>query len=188
MGFIYKITNKENNKCYIGQAKDPHKRWSRHFTDALHDVIDTKFTRAIKKYPDRKQWTYEILEEIEDQDELTQRESETIRFYNSIENGYNMTDAKEKSGGNTYMNRTEEQMDITREKLKQSKLGGKNPRAKAVICENLTTGEILHFSSQQECADHLQLASHMPISRRVRKTIKSPLSVGEYLYNFYYDE
>ena len=49
--FIYKITNTQNNKVYIGQTIRPvEERWRRHKTDALNNVLDTHFARAIRKY------------------------------------------------------------------------------------------------------------------------------------------
>ena len=48
---IYKITNIKNNKVYIGQTIRPMKdRFNRHINDALNNVIDTHFARAIRKY------------------------------------------------------------------------------------------------------------------------------------------
>ena len=53
--WIYKITNIQNNKVYIGQTIRPvQDRFNRHISDALHDIIDTHFARAIKKYGKEK--------------------------------------------------------------------------------------------------------------------------------------
>lgn len=35
-----------------------------------------------------------------------------------------------KSGGNTYLSKTDEEMEIIKEKIRQTKMGGKNPAAK----------------------------------------------------------
>jgi hypothetical protein len=49
--WIYKITNIQNNKVYIGQSIRPIKaRFQRHLNDALNNVLDTHFARAIRKY------------------------------------------------------------------------------------------------------------------------------------------
>ena len=48
--WIYKITNIQNNKVYIGQTIRPIKdRLNRHINDALHNILDTHFARAIRK-------------------------------------------------------------------------------------------------------------------------------------------
>ena len=49
--YIYKITNKINNKMYIGQTIRPvEDRWKRHINDALNNILDTHFARAIRYY------------------------------------------------------------------------------------------------------------------------------------------
>ena len=49
--WIYKITNIQNNKIYIGQTIRPvQERFKRHLNDALHGILDTHFARAIRKY------------------------------------------------------------------------------------------------------------------------------------------
>ena len=54
---IYKITNKVNGKVYIGQTIRPVEyRFHRHINDAMHNILDTHFARAIRKYgPDKWQ-------------------------------------------------------------------------------------------------------------------------------------
>ena len=48
---IYKITNKYNQKVYIGQTiHSVQKRWNRHVSDAVNNRLDTHFARAIRKY------------------------------------------------------------------------------------------------------------------------------------------
>lgn len=49
--WIYKITNIQNNKVYIGQTINPiQKRFHRHIRDAMNNILDTHFARAIRKY------------------------------------------------------------------------------------------------------------------------------------------
>ena len=43
---IYKITNKQNGKMYIGQTINSlENRWKRHQSDALNNIIDTHFIK-----------------------------------------------------------------------------------------------------------------------------------------------
>ena len=66
-------------------------------------------------------------------------------------------------------------MKIISDKIRKTKLGGNNPHARKVKMINLISGEEKIFNSQKECADYLNLSSHMPVSRRCRGYIKSPL-------------
>lgn len=184
--WIYKITNIQNNKVYIGQTIRPIKdRFHRHLNDAMNNVLDTHFARAIRKYG-ADNFIIEVIDEAINQMELNEKEQYWIRYYNAIENGYNETNAINKCGGNTYLSKTPEEMSIIKDKIRMSKLGGKNPNARKVKMIDLTTGEEKIFNSQQECADYLRLSSHMPISRRCRKETKSPLN-NQYQFE-YYDE
>ena len=45
------MTNIQNNKVYIGQTIRPiQDRFHRHINDALNNILDTHFARAIRKY------------------------------------------------------------------------------------------------------------------------------------------
>lgn len=87
-GFIYKITNRVNNKVYIGQT---------HFT------VEHRFKQHVKNYniEHRKQalykafakyglenFTVETVEEV-DAERLNEREMYWIAYYDSFKNGYN---------------------------------------------------------------------------------------------------
>lgn len=184
--WIYKITNIQNNKVYIGQTIRPiEDRFHRHINDAMNNILDTHFARAIRKYG-KENFTIVIIDKATSQDELNQKEQYWIKHYNSIENGYNETDAISKCGGNTYQSKTEEEMSVIKEKIRVSKLGGKNPNARKVKMIDLISGEEKIFNSQKECADYLSLSSHMPVSRRCTGRIKSPLN-NQYKFE-YYDE
>ena len=94
---IYKITNKENKLCYIGQAKKIRERWREHMKCGLG--IDTpannKLYQAMKK-EGIDNFTFEMLEEctIENLDE---KEAFYINLYNSYDYGYNSNRGNKKS-------------------------------------------------------------------------------------------
>ena len=122
---IYKITNKENNKVYIGQTiRTLEQRFNRHKNDALHNILDTHFARAIRQYGPNA-FTAEVIDTAKTQEELNKKEQYWIRYYNSIDQGYNETDAIEKCGGNTYQSKTPEEMKIIGKKLAKAKKVGK---------------------------------------------------------------
>ena len=85
---IYKITKKENGKCYIGQSNDCERRFKEHQTKGESSRIPVDV--AIKKYG-KDAFTYEVIEECSIE-KLNERESYWIRYYNSIEKGYNCSE------------------------------------------------------------------------------------------------
>ena len=69
-------------------------------------------------------FSFEIIEECK-KDELSEEERYWINYYNSTApNGYNLTKGGE--GGNTFQYRTEEEMKITKEKIRNASLGTNN--------------------------------------------------------------
>ena len=99
---IYKITNKLNNKIYIGQTnKTIEQRFARHINDAMSNRLDTHLARAIRLYGPEA-FVVEQIDSANTQEELNQKEIQWIHFYDSIKQGYNETDSGLKCGGNTY--------------------------------------------------------------------------------------
>ena len=123
--WVYKITNIQNQKVYIGQTIRPiEQRFKRHINDALNNILDTHLARAIRKYG-KDSFTIHIIDSATSQDELNQKEQYWIRYYDSVNTGYNETDAISKCGGNTCQSKTEEEMKVIRQKLSDSKKGAK---------------------------------------------------------------
>lgn len=171
--FIYRITNIKNNKIYIGQTIGSiQSRWNRHKNDALNNKLNTHFARAIRKYGPES-FIVEQIDTAKTQEELTKKEHDWIVYYNSIEEGYNETSAFDKCGGNTYKSKTQKELEEIEEKIRQSKLGGKNPHSTKVKCKNIETDEEFHFSSQAEMVDFFNATNHQFISRRCRGEVKS---------------
>jgi hypothetical protein len=95
-GIIYKVTNKENNKVYIGQTiQTLSERKSKHYYKAKQENdYNTHFINALRKYSE-KSFNWEIIDEAENQEDLDKKEKYWIHFYNSIEQGYNTKDGGE---------------------------------------------------------------------------------------------
>ena len=185
--YIYKITNKINNKVYIGQTIRPiEQRWNRHINDALNNILDTHFARAIRYYKPEN-FIVEIIDTANSQDELNKKEQYWIQFYNATIDGYNETDAISKCGGNTYKSKTPEEMQKISEKIRQSKLGGKNPHSTKVKCKNINTNEEYHFDCQADMSKFFNEKNHQFISRRCRHQIKC-LYKNEWLIAYENDE
>lgn len=88
---IYKITNQENDMCYIGQAVDIATRWKNHAKCGLG--IDTpagnKLYKAMQEFGIWN-FTWELLEECPS-NSLDEKEAYYIDLYDSYNYGYNST-------------------------------------------------------------------------------------------------
>lgn len=95
---IYKITNKQNGHCYIGQSVNIEERWRVHRStgrNTNHENKNYPLYRAIYLYG-LDNFEFSIIEECS-KEELNQKEEYWISYYNSFEDGYNQT----KGGNNT---------------------------------------------------------------------------------------
>ena len=93
--FVYKITSKLNNKCYIGITNDFNRRMREHKT--LHDK-NSLIEQAIQ-LDGVNNFLYEIIEETSSLEEAQYKEIDYIKKFNSkFPNGYNYT-----SGGELMM-------------------------------------------------------------------------------------
>lgn len=185
--WIYKITNIQNNKVYIGQTIRPIKdRFNRHMNDALHNIIDTHFARAIRKYG-KENFAIEEIDSANTQEELNQKERYWIQYYNSVKNGYNETDAISKCGGNTYQSKTEKEMEVIKNKISEGKLGAKNPMARKIKRINNLTNESDIFDTIISCAKACGIQNgKTSITTRLNGQVKSPYK-KQWLFE-YYDE
>lgn len=173
--WVYKITNIQNNKVYIGQSsRSVDERFRRHITDAMNNILDTHFARAIRKYgPENFQ--IEIIDTATTNEELTQKEQYWIKYYNSVVDGYNETDATSRCGGNTYKSKTPEEMEVIKEKIRQTKLGKLNPMARRIKRTNIKTGEEDYFDTIISCARACGIQNgKTSITTRLNGSITSP--------------
>lgn len=125
-----------NNKRYIGiTGRKPEHRWN----SGRGYKYNEYFYRAICKYG-WENFQHIIIAKGLSKEEAEWLEIELIKKWNSSsrEYGYNITLGGEGSSGiNPYKNKTNEEMDIIKKKMKENHWdcsGENNPNAKAVIC------------------------------------------------------
>lgn len=141
-GFIYCVTCLVNGKQYIGQTiLSVQTRWSQHIRNAKKNS-DCKFHRAIRKHGADKFTVEELLavsaptkKELKAQ--LDSLEIEYISRFNTREKGYNSTDGGEGKLGSVISKET-------REKIRVSHLGSRNPMFGRNILKNI----VRKFQSQ----------------------------------------
>jgi hypothetical protein len=61
---------------------------------------------------------------------------------------------------------------IVKEKIRQTKLGGKNPNATAIKMRNVDSGEILHFACVEDACKYFGEKNHITFCRRYEGKIK----------------
>lgn len=91
MGYIYLITNKINNKKYVGKTTQSiEKRWQEHISDSKREKCEIRpLYRAIRKYG-IENFTIKEIEKC-NTDNLSEKEKYWIQYYNTYEDGYNAT-------------------------------------------------------------------------------------------------
>lgn len=119
MGYIYKITNKINNKIYIGQTikQRATDRFSQHRYRARHlnEEKGNSYLYKAMNCHGVDNFDFEVIEEVENS-LLNEREIYWISFYNSlVPNGYNLTAGGEGTKGYSRQQTLEE-----KEKRKES--------------------------------------------------------------------
>lgn len=144
-GVIYKRTF-PSKKCYIGQTiRNPQTRWNEENSAAFdRNNSQQKLSNAIIKYG-VENIENEIIDKAFTKKELNDKETYWIDYYNSFENGYNMTRGGE--GGLAGEENPKYRHDLDNEEIKQ-----------LYVEEGLPTSEIAELLD----------ANHNIISRRLK--------------------
>ena len=173
-GYIYKITNTQNDKIYVGQTiRTIAQRFRRHINDA-NNGLDTHFARAIRQYGETS-FNVSLLEEVDGTSEyITEREYFWINKLDAYNSGYNEALSTTRCGGNTYHSKTKDEMDIIKNKIRATKLLDKNPHSVRVKCIDIESNDIKTFNSIKEAQIYFNEPNHSFVSKRCRKVIKKP--------------
>lgn len=169
--YIYKIINLLNDRVYIGQVynKTIYDRFKRHIHDAKN-TSKSYIDRSIAKYGSEN-FKVEEIDTAETLDELNYKEKYWINFYNSTDHnyGYNLTPGGD--GGNTYLCKTEDEMNFIKSKISAANTGENNGMAKGVKCRNEITGEEYYFPTLAATLKFFNLKNKGNITSRCNKRI-----------------
>lgn len=96
MYYIYKIENLQNHKVYIGLTNNIARRRARHFTDLRGNRHDNSFLQKEFNIYGEENFSFSLeFEGDVNSEEISQKEREYIKKYDSYKNGYNQNE-----GGN----------------------------------------------------------------------------------------
>jgi group I intron endonuclease len=88
LGFIYKINLRKNNICYIGKTnRNINERYIEHIYD-VNGYNNRKLYKELSEH-NKKDFKIEIIEIINNEDSLNEREQYWINYYNTFKNGCN---------------------------------------------------------------------------------------------------
>ena len=91
-GIIYKATNSQNGKSYVGQTTGPLRIRIRGHKHDANRFVNYRFYYAIRKYG-FEVFSWEILARANSSDKLNSLEKHFIKLYDTFgKNGYNMTE------------------------------------------------------------------------------------------------
>lgn len=129
---VYKITNKINNRKYIGiTTKTIEERFKKHLSSINEKTEQIPIRSAIKEFG-KENFIIEKILVTDCKEKALNLEKFYIKFYKSIECGYNIANGGK--GGDTLTNNVN--LEKIKEKLKESKIGAKNHNSKEVLVEN----------------------------------------------------
>lgn len=155
-----------NAKVYIGKSKNFESRKMSHFYNSNYKKTNsTKMKRAINKYGfDNIKW--EIIFESDDIDIINEKEKEYIIFFDSIKNGYNISNGGD--GGDTISNNIRKS-DIIRQQLKSK---GMDPDKYVVITDELKK-EIINDYVDNKLSRNALVKKYSISKQRMSRLLKS---------------
>jgi len=107
---VYRLENVVTKKNYIGMtSQEPKERWCRGYHGKMGD--------AINNYPFDLCWKKYIEFQTPNKEQALELESELMKWYDSVENGYNIS---------SYSGGTYKRSDETRRKISESQIGERN--------------------------------------------------------------
>lgn len=102
MWYLYKHTNKINNKSYIGKTENPTKRWA---NNGKNYKNCPRFWSAIQAYG-WNNFNHEILLICNTLEDVNKKEKEYIQKYNTLNPNFGYNLAEGGTGGNVWAGKT----------------------------------------------------------------------------------
>lgn len=130
--YVYIITNKINNKCYIGKTKNKNTRWSQHKSLAKSKRINNYFYNSLRKYG-VENFSFEIVKSCDTEEESYDYERLLIKLFDTRNKEYGYNNAEGGRGSKGYKVKEE-----LKEYFHDKYVGSKSIRAKFTDQEVIT--------------------------------------------------
>lgn len=158
---IYKITNKVNNKIYIGSAVNIKTRWSKHIGSLNKNKHENRYLQNSWNKYGGENFKFEVLEYVKDKEKLIEREQYWIDKTNCTNRniGYNICP---KAGSCLGKKCTKEQI----EKMREKALGRKASKETRIKLSEIRTGELNSRSKINE--ETAKIIKYLTIYTKVR--------------------
>lgn len=186
--FIYKITNLVNNKIYIGKVynKTIYDRFNRHIKAAVKNNSKLYLHKAIRKHG-KDNFIIEQIDTANNLDELNNKEKYWIKFYNSTNDkfGYNLTIGGD--GGNTYLNKSTEELEKIKHKISKANSGINNANSRQIKAYNYKTKETIIFDTLNDAQKFFNLKTKGPFNCNQKSLYKNVWEFANIDDNFKYN-
>ena len=140
MWYLYKHTNKINNKVYIGKTENWQKRWEH---NGCHYKTCPRFWSAIQHYG-WDNFYHDIIFETDDESIINLKEKEYIEKYQSTNSNYGYNLAIGGAGGDVWKGKTQE------EKKKYSEQRREETLSRGIEWhQKLSEAQLAHWHSPQ---------------------------------------
>ena len=125
---IYGIINKVNRKIYVGKAEDIIQRFKRHIRELNQNIHKNKHLQAAYNKYGNKNFEFVILDVLDKNDDLNEREIYRITQYQAYDTRYGYNRTKGGDGGNSYYElMSDEEKKMHNEKQSKRMSGENNP-------------------------------------------------------------
>lgn len=183
MGFIYKITNTVNGKCYIGETKEknPLKRWQNHKYSIRTGKGCPALRNAFKTYGEES-FTFEIIRECSDEHRIAIEEYYIEQYDSLVPNGYNVSAGGQQGGtfaGHKHSEETKLKQAIVTSNLFHNtniydKFKANRPNIKKIVSSYNFNGHLIKtYNSIVEAAKELNITDcsiHKCLTNKMKQT------------------
>lgn len=182
---IYKITNTKNNKVYIGSSSNLKRRSQTHLTKLRCDRHTSPHLQAAFNKYGQSSFKFQIIEEVNSDEELIPREQYWCDFYksNQREFGYNIRLVVETNRGVVISDELRKKLSDIKKGKTPSNLNLIREKQRRAVDLFLNGVLIDKFSSQEAVGKYLGI-DHTAVNNVLREATKKIRGFEQYSFSY----